>query len=248
MKRIFFLLMGLALLFSCRGGKQVPLIGISSGRSDSGLTTLSPNYPNAVIRSGGVPVIFPTVDTEEAAAALVASVDGVIFSGGPDLDPSYYGETIWTETVEVDTLRDVSDLLLMKAAVASGKPVLAICRGEQLMNVVLGGSLIQDIPTQVDTLVRHGGGAWHRIGVEKGSVLYRLFGEDSLTVNSFHHQAVNRVAPGARVTAKAPDGIVEAYEYGDRIIAFQFHPEGMARKDETWLAPFKYFLSMTKRR
>ena len=159
-------------------------------------------------------------------------------------DPSYYGETVWNETVKVDTLRDVSDLMLMRAALAAKKPIMAICRGEQLMNVVLGGSLYQDIPTQVDTLVKHGGGAWHRIGVEKGSVLYDLFGQDSLTVNSFHHQAVKQVAPGVRVTAYSPNGIVEAYEYGDRLIAFQFHPEGMARTDDTWLAPFRYFLKM----
>ena len=122
---------------------------------------------------------------------------------------------------------------------------MAICRGEQLMNVVLGGTLIQDIPTQVDTLVKHKG-AWHRIGVEKGSVLYRLYGQDSLTVNSFHHQAVKKVAPGIRVTAYAPNGIVEAYEYGDRLIAFQFHPEGMARTDDAWLAPFRYFIQKVR--
>ena len=104
------------------------------------------------------------------AAELVRRVDAVIFSGGPDLDPSYYGETVWNETVKVDTLRDVSDLMLMRAALAAKKPIMAICRGEQLMNVVLGGSLYQDIPTQVDTTVKHAGGALHRIGVEKGSV------------------------------------------------------------------------------
>ena len=169
-------------------------------------------------------------------------VDGVIFSGGPDLDPSYYGETVWNETVEVDTLRDVSDLLLMRAALASGKPVMAICRGEQLMNVVFGGSLVQDIPTQVDTMVRHSGGVRHRIGVEKGSVLYALFGQDSLTVNSSHHQAVKAPAPGVRVTARADDGIIEAYEYGNQVIAFQFHPESMVRENDAWLAPFRYFI------
>ncbi|MBQ9192817.1 MAG: gamma-glutamyl-gamma-aminobutyrate hydrolase family protein [Bacteroidales bacterium] len=245
MKRLFILLLAVAALWAC--SPKQPLVGISSGRSATGLSTLSPNYPNAILRAGGVPVIFPTIDTEEAAAALVASVDAVVFSGGPDLDPSYYGETFWNETVKVDTLRDVSDLLLMRAALASNKPIMAICRGEQLMNVVLGGSLYQDIPTQVDTLVKHSGGAMHRIGVEKGSVLYELFGEDSLTVNSFHHQAVKQVAPGVRVTARASDGVVEAYEYGDRLVAFQFHPEGMARTDEAWLAPFRHFLKKVRK-
>ena len=239
MKRILILLLAILALQACR---RAPLIGISCGRSSAGTSTLSSTYTDAVARAGGIPVIFPTVADSALAAALVASVDGVIFSGGPDLDPSYYGETVWNETVSVDTLRDASDLLLMRAALASRKPIMGICRGEQLLNVVLGGSLYQDIPTQVDTLVKHGGGSIHRIGVEKGSVLYELFGKDSLTINSFHHQAVKKAAPGIRVTAYADNGIVEAYEYGDRLIAFQFHPEGMARVDDTWLAPFRYFV------
>ena len=241
MKRILFLLTVLVLAASCH---RAPLIGISCGRTSAGAASLSANYTEAIARAGGIPVIFPTVSDPALAAALIKTVDGVVFSGGPDLDPSYYGETFWNETVKVDTLRDESDLMLMRAAIDAKKPIMGICRGEQLLNVVLGGSLYQDIPTQVDTLVQHGGGAWHRIGVEKGSVLYKLFGQDSLTVNSFHHQAVKQVAPGVRVTAHAPNGIVEAYEYGDRLIAFQFHPEGMARTDDTWLAPFKYFVKM----
>lgn len=243
MKRILFLLIVLALA-AC--GRRAPVIGISSGRSDSGAATLSANYTDAVSRAGGVPVIFPTVADSTLASALIRMVDGVIFSGGGDLDPSYYGETVWNETVEVDTLRDVSDLLLMRAALASGKPVMAICRGEQLINVVLGGTLVQDIPTQVDTMIKHSGGTRHRIGVEKGSVLYALFGEDSLTVNSSHHQAVKDPAPGVRVTARADDGIVEAYEYGNQVIAFQFHPEGLARTDDAWLAPFRYFIKKVR--
>ena len=242
MKRLLFLLTALALLASCH---RAPLIGLSCSRTGAGAASLSANYTEAVARAGGIPVIFPTVADSALAAALVRKVDGVIFSGGPDLDPSHYGETFWNETVEVDTLRDASDLLLMRAALALKKPIMGICRGEQLLNVVLGGSLYQDIPTQVDTLIQHGGGARHRIGVEKGSVLYQLFGQDSLTVNSFHHQAVKKVAPGIRVTAHAPNGIVEAYEYGDRIIAFQFHPEGLARTEDAWLAPFRYFVKMS---
>ena len=243
MKRVIILFLSLAVLLpSCR---RAPLIGISCSRSETGASYLNTTYTDAVAKAGGIPVIFPTVSDPDLAAALVRKVDGVIFSGGPDLDPSHYGETIWNETVEVDTLRDCSDLLLIRAALASRKPVLAICRGEQVMNVVLGGSLFQDIPSQVDTLVIHGDGARHRIGVEKGSVLYELFGQDSLTVNSYHHQAVNREAPGIRVTARADDGIVEAYEYGDRLIAVQFHPEAMARSDESWLALFRHFIRMS---
>ena len=243
MKRILLILLTLVALQAC---KRAPVIGISCGRTSTGAATLSANYTDAIARAGGIPVILPTVADSTLASALIKTVDGVVFSGGPDLDPSYYGETFWNETVQVDTLRDISDLMLMRAALASGKPVMAICRGEQLMNVVLGGSLVQDIPTQLDTLVKHSGGVRHRIGVEKGSVLYQLFGEDSLTVNSSHHQAVKDPAPGVRVTAHADDGIIEAYEYGNQVIAFQFHPEGMARTDDAWLAPFRYFIQKVR--
>ncbi len=88
----------------------------------------------------------------------------------------------------------------------------------------------------------------HRIGVEKGSVLYELFGQDSLTVNSTHHQAVKAAAPGVRVTARSSDGIVEAYEVGNQVVAFQFHPEGLARTDESWLRPFQYLVKKAKKR
>ncbi|MBR3388060.1 MAG: gamma-glutamyl-gamma-aminobutyrate hydrolase family protein [Bacteroidales bacterium] len=243
MKRILLIILALVALQAC---KRAPVIGISCGRTSTGAATLSANYTDAIARAGGIPVILPTVADSALASALIKTVDGVVFSGGPDLDPSYYGETFWNETVQVDTLRDISDLLLMRAALASGKPVMAICRGEQLMNVVLGGTLVQDIPTQVDTMIRHSGGTRHRIGVEKGSVLFQLFGEDSLTVNSSHHQAVKDPAPGVRVTAHADDGIIEAYEYGKQVIAFQFHPEGLARTDDTWLAPFRYFIQKVK--
>ena len=243
MKRVLFFLLSLAVLLpSCR---RSPLIGISCSRYETGMSYLNTTYTDAISQAGGIPVILPTITDSLLAVETVRKLDGIVFSGGPDLDPSYYGETIWNETVEVDTLRDCSDVLLMRVALASGKPILGICRGGQLLNVVLGGSLYQDIPTQMDTLVIHGGGSRHRIGVEKGSVLYRLFGQDSLTVNSYHHQGVKREAPGIRVTARAEDGLVEAYEYGDRLIAFQFHPEGMARNDETWLAPFRYFVKMS---
>ena len=250
MKRwlILFLLL-IASFTACRQeGKHVPLIGISCGHTSMGADYLSYNYSSAVERSGGLPVIFPTVLSPETAAALAEKVDAFIFSGGPDLDPRHYGETIWNETVEIDPVRDSSDLLLMKAALASGKPVMAICRGEQLMNVVLGGSLYQDIPTQVEGALVHGGGSLHRIGVEKGSVLYELFGQDSLTVNSTHHQAVKAAAPGVRVTARSSDGIVEAYEVGNQVVAFQFHPEGLARTDESWLRPFQYLVKKAKKR
>lgn len=244
-KRIVVFLAAMLALCACGRQESAPLIGISCGRTAAGAASLSTNYTAAVAKSGGVPVILPIIDDPALAESLLARLDGIVFSGGPDLDPAEYGEEILNETVEIDAVRDRSDLLLARAALASGKPVLAICRGEQLMNVVLGGSLYQDLPSQVEGVLPHRD-TTHRIGLEKGSVLYGLFGQDSLTVISLHHQAVKDVAPGSRVTARSADGIVEAYENG-QVIAVQFHPEMMARTDESWLELFKYFIGQVKK-
>ncbi len=247
MKTRLSLLLILTLMTSiCSCSKQAaPLIGISCGRTSTGAATLSTNYTDAIAKAGGIPVVLPIIDDPALAESILAKLDGIVFSGGPDLDPAEFGEEILNETVSIDAVRDRSDLLLARAALASGKPVLAICRGEQLMNVVLGGTLYQDIPAQVDTVVKHSGFD-HRIGVEKGSVLYEIFGQDSLTVNSSHHQAVKGPAPGIRITAHAPDGIVEAYEY-ENVLAVQFHPERMVQTDASWLALFKHFVEMTRK-
>ena len=239
-RKLTFLLAALLLLGACSQPK--PLVGVSCARSSSGSTQLSRTYTDAIRRAGGIAVVLPTVSDAETAAELVARLDGIVFSGGEDLDPSWYGETVWNETVKVDTLRDRSDSLLGRAALASGKPILAICRGEQLMNVLLGGSLYQDLPSQrADSPVVHGGGAWHKIGVEAGSLLARLYGTDSLMVNSFHHQAVKRPAPGITITARASDGTVEAFET-PQVWAFQFHPEKMVTDDADWLALFTAYV------
>ena len=222
------------------------MIGISSSRSDEGAVMLASAYLDAVSRSGGDPVILPVVEDSAQAERLVASVDGIIFSGGADLTPGAYGEEIWNETVEIDSVRDRSDMALAQAALSSGKPVLGICRGAQLLNVVLGGTLVQDLPTQWEGAGEHNGGVWHRIGVEQGSVLFRLYGSDSLSVSSFHHQAVKDPARDIRVTARSADGVLEAFEYGQHVLAVQFHPEKMVLSDPSWLALFQYFVGMSR--
>lgn len=244
MRRIIPLLLTVLALAACHR-EQRPLVGISCARSASGGTNLAKTYTNAITRAGGLPVILPTVSDPAVARDLLEQLDGIVFSGGEDVDPSRYGEEVWNETVYVDSIRDNSDFLLAEAALASGKPILAICRGHQMMNVAMGGSLIQDIPTQVPDSLRHGGGAMHKIGVEKDSFLYRLYGQDSLEVNSFHHQAVKDPAPGVRVTARAPDGVIEAYE-APGVIAVQFHPEKMVEDDPFWLPLFEAYVDRLK--
>lgn len=244
MRRLIPLLLTVLALAACHR-EQRPLVGISCARSASGGTNLAKTYTNAITRAGGLPVILPTVSDPAVARDLLEQLDGIVFSGGEDVNPSRYGEEVWNETVYVDSIRDNSDFLLAEAALASGKPILAICRGHQMMNVAMGGSLIQDIPTQVPDSLRHGGGAMHKIGVEKDSFLYRLYGQDSLEVNSFHHQAVKDPAPGVRVTARAPDGVIEAYE-APGVIAVQFHPEKMVEDDPFWLPLFEAYVDRLK--
>lgn len=244
MKLLIRLLLPALLLLSCsRSG--APLIGISTARLASGSDCLSPNYSSAILRAGGIPVIIPTLSSAEEASAIVEKLDGIVFSGGPDIDPAWYGETVLNETVQIDSVRDRSDSLLVLAALASGKPILAICRGEQIVNVLMGGSLYQDIPSQIEGANTHRG-VFHKIGLEKESILYRLFQVDSIEVNSRHHQSVKDVAPGLRVTAWSPDGIVEAYE-NDQVWGVQFHPESMQKENTAWVAFFRQFVRKTAR-
>ena len=240
MRKILLPLILILLIPAC-SVRRPPVIGISCSRSDTGATLLTATYTEAVVRAGGVAVVLPTVGSAGEAERLLDILDGIIFSGGEDVTPAWYGESVWNETVYVDSLRDRSDSLLARAALASGKPILAICRGAQLMNVMLGGSLYQDLPTQLGTAVKHGGGAHHPIGLAEGSVLRELFGVDSILVNSYHHQAVKDLAPGLTVTARSADGLVEAYKTS-RIWAVQFHPEKMLKAgEEQWLPLFERF-------
>lgn len=245
MKRlVFYLLLMVVGLCACNRKGSAPLVGISCSRSSGGTDQLSPNYSQAVLKAGGIPVILPTISTPEQARELLSKVDGIIFSGGVDINPEWYGEEVWNETVVIDSVRDRSDSLLARCALELGKPILAICRGEQLMNVILGGSLYQDIPTQLPDAHIHRN-TRHKMGIMEGSFLANLFGTDSLEVNSFHHQAVKDVAPGLTIAAYSDDGIVEAYE-NEQIWAVQFHPEGMLREDDTWLPLFVAFLDRTR--
>lgn len=242
MKRILAALVLFAVL-ACSTPARKPVVGISSSRSlSSGTIQLSPAYTDAIMKAGGTAVMLPVIYTREQADALLATLDGIVFSGGVDVNPAWYGEEPLNETVEIDPVRDLSDSLLARAALASGKAILGICRGEQLLNVILGGSLYQDIPSQVEGHLAHGGGARHPIQIEKGSFLYNVLGAETLEVNSYHHQAVKDPAPGIQVVARTEDGIVEAYEAG-RIWAVQFHPEKMlADGDQTWLPLFRAWI------
>lgn len=248
--RIILSLLLLVALSSPISARKKPLIGIAPGYSGSMTSTLSRSYTDAVLRAGGIPVILPQVDNPASAAEMVSRFDGIMLTGGLDLDPAYYGESVLNETVEIDAHRDTIDILYAKAAMDAKVPVLAICRGEQLLNVVLGGSLYQDLPTQKPGDIAHRQKTdskypTHSINVVEGSKLYQIMGKKTLEVNTLHHQAVKTPSDKVIVTAYSPDGIVEAYEGADKsqwLVAVQFHPEMLVRADDSWLALFEAFV------
>ena len=181
---------------------------------------LSRAYADAIAAAGAVPV----VTAEHCPEELAEFCDGLVLSGGEDIEPELFGETILNDTVVLDTERSEFEIPLIRAFIKAGKPILAICRGSQILSCLLGGGLYQDIVQQLglnhmDKTMRH------HVTCAEGSLMHRLFGE-SVLVNSTHHQAVRNVAPGFLVTALSEDGIVEAYEHKELPIwATQFHPE-----------------------
>ena len=159
-----------------------------------------------------------------------------------DVDPARYGEKRHEKVRSVNPARDATEAALIKEAKERGTPVLAICRGIQILNVALGGTLVQDIPSQCETKIAHDeesarDSRTHEISVEPGSLIATAVGTEHLTVNSFHHQSVKRVADGMRVTARSPDGIIEGIESTDEdwwVMAVQWHPEEMTDSAEPW--------------
>ena len=189
----------------------------------------SNNYIHAIKEFGGVPrTLYPGI-SEDA----YADINGLLLTGGPDIDPSYYGEEVH-ETTEIEPDRDELELLLFKRSIEKDLPVFGICRGIQVMNVAIGSSLYQDIPSQFTDHLTHKiledeDDSWHDIKIQSGSLLNEITGETSTEVNSRHHQALKVVGDGFRVTAQSKDGIIEAIEDTSKrfMVGVQYHPERM---------------------
>lgn len=255
MKR-HFLLAVLLLGATCGLSAKTPVIGIS-GYSESGSCRANLTYINSVRMAGGVPLVIPVTTDDAQIDAVLSAIDGLIMTGGEDFDPlKWFGEEPIPGLGEVVPQRDEFDVKLVRAAVAKGIPVLGICRGEQLLAAAFGGSLWQDIPSQVKTsYVKHrqsptsGAYGTHSISIETGSLLSRILGgRTQAVVNTFHHQAIKQVPQGMRVVATAADGIIEAVErngrlapqFGDRgamILGVQFHPEVMTNAGDPEFLP-----------
>jgi putative glutamine amidotransferase len=208
---------------------------------DTRRVRLTAAYITALENAGLVPLVVPPLSSAGAASAILDSVDGLVLTGGEDVDPARYGEKRHDKVRSVNPERDATEASLIGEAKARGKPVLAICRGIQMLNVALGGTLVQDIPTQCDTTIAHDEDTprdrrSHEVSIEPGSLIARAVGAEHLSVNSFHHQSVKRVAPGMRVTAKSPDGIIEGIESTGNwwAMGVQWHPEEMNDSPEPW--------------
>ena len=201
---------------------------------------LNDSYVRALEGAGLVPLIVPPLADPSLAARVLDAVDGLVLTGGEDVGPSHYGATAHPSLGQVNTARDASELALASAARARHLPTLAICRGVQLLNVALGGTLVQDIPSEL-AAVGHDPDLprdhrAHRIDVEPASRLAGALGATALDVNSFHHQSIDRLAAGLRVTARSPDDVVEGIETSSDwwVLGVQWHPEELTATRDPW--------------
>ncbi|MEW5865692.1 MAG: gamma-glutamyl-gamma-aminobutyrate hydrolase family protein [Bacillota bacterium] len=228
-----------------------PLIGITCSTESNGSRRhiLSYDYVHAVGAAGGDPVILPPSDAQ-AASNLANTLDGILLSGGVDIDPRHFGEDPHPRLGSIDPERDDFELALVRAALQVGTPLLAICRGIQVLNVAAGGTLFQDIPSQMSGAIKHRQDAprhhaSHRVTVERHSKLAGMVGAGEVLVNSFHHQAVRDLAPGFIVSARATDGVIEGIEstHDLFVVGVQWHPESMTDVYPAMLEIFATFVA-----
>lgn len=212
------------------GTEQRPWIGITS-TLDEGKVVCSSKYVHAVRQAGGLPIIVPPLEDNELQTEYLQRLDGLVLIGGWDIPPAAYGEESHPTTEEMPAVRWQWEHRLIKTWLDTEKPLLGICLGAQMTNVVTGGTLIQDIPSEVGKKVIHRNkpALSHRVTIQPDTRLHRVLGVDELVVNSSHHQAAERIGGGLKVVARSDDGVVEALETpGDRwLLLLQWHPERM---------------------
>ena len=217
---------------------------------------MNSRYYIAAADMGAVPVMIPLFDRDEATLrAIYDRLDGVLLAGGVDMEPATFGEAPHPRLGRTDPARDQVELTLARWAIAEGKPLLGLCRGHQVLNVALGGTLYQDIEAQVPGAIRHDyfpgfprDYLAHRVTVTPGSRLHAAAGDSTMPVNSMHHQAVKTLAPGLVVTARAEDGVIEAIESEGPgyLVGVQWHPEVFEKRDERTQRLFEGFLTAAR--
>ncbi|MGV3774094.1 MAG: gamma-glutamyl-gamma-aminobutyrate hydrolase family protein [Verrucomicrobiales bacterium] len=242
---------------------SLPLILIAPSTETKGssfydyFVALSDAYLECILMAGGMPMMMPIISNPQLVAEYVGRTDGVLLTGGDDIQPELYCENLsptLRQTVSaVDKKRDLLETLLIREALDQKKPILAICRGHQILNVAMGGTLIVDIASQVATDLNHSVSVnkdkvVHSVKLEPGSLLNRIFGKEVIEVNSSHHQAVDKIAKPLRATGYSKDGIIEVMELKPEerhqspyLLAVQFHPERLVRGNQEFLELFRSF-------
>jgi putative glutamine amidotransferase len=237
-----------------------PLIGVTTGvrifNPALGSRYYAAYAPNVIAleTAGALPVMIPCGLQEENLRAIYEMVDAVLLPGGGDVDPHYYHADKHPLTDNIDLLRDETELTLARWAAEDDRPMFGICRGHQVINVAMGGTLVQDIPSARLTPINHDqpdelprSQKVHEVSINSSSRLAGILGTTQVKVNSLHHQSVEKPAPAASVTAYAPDGIIEALEFPNRrfAISVQWHPEDL-QDDETARRLFKAFVDAAR--
>lgn len=220
--------------------KRIPIIGVTAGIDESGRAVVAESYMRAIRSAGGLGIVITPVEREYEAWYQVQAIDGLVLSGGGDVSPLLFGEEPHHGIGRVDRMRDVWEMALCRLAVKGGRSILGICRGMQVMNVALGGDVYQDIASRADTICHQQTSArnttWHTIRLIEDSRLGKIFGK-RIAVNSYHHQAVRRIADGLTITAVAADGVTEAIEGRDGwLVGVQWHPESLSEMNPLWQA------------
>jgi putative glutamine amidotransferase len=213
-----------------------------SATADSSKIRLSLNYARSLEGAGLIPLIVPPLSDPARAGDILDSAAGLLLTGGEDVDPSRYGAPPHPRLGEINPIRDATELALIEAARARRLPLLAICRGPQILNVAFGGTLYQDLPSEHPSPIDHDPKSdrnvrTHGVTITAGSRLAAATGVAQMAVNSYHHQAVNRLAAGLHVTAVAADGVIEGIEGDDPawwILAVQWHPEDLTTDARAW--------------
>lgn len=228
------------------------VIGITPGYDEnSKMLFVKDGYYKALMKAGGLPLILPLTGDKSTLEKFFDICDGFLLCGGPDLDAKHFGEENMSYNGEISPIRDEMEIYIVRKAMELNVPVFGICRGMQVMNVAMGGSLYQDIFSQIKDrdVIKHSQSApkWyptHEIYIERGSRIWNIYMKAKVGTNSFHHQAVKNVAPGFIATSRTSDDVIESIECEDHpfAVGVQWHPELMWEKDDSHLELFRDFL------
>ncbi|MBN2794262.1 MAG: gamma-glutamyl-gamma-aminobutyrate hydrolase family protein [Clostridia bacterium] len=230
------------------------IIGISAGQylmkdgvfSGFDRTYVNQDYVRSIIDAGGIPLILPLTDDIDIIRGYMDIIDGLVLSGGHDVSPLMYNEQPKPKLGPILVSRDLFDIQMVEEAMERHLPILGICRGHQILNVALGGTLYQDLSYKSDDILKHNQEqdprtVSHEVKLTSNSILFDLFKAHRIGVNSYHHLAIKDLADGFKITAVSDDGVIEGIEHVDRdfVLGVQWHPEMMSSVDKEMAMLFK---------